>query len=93
MLELALRAHPGARTEKVVLLPDGRLEVWVRASALDGRANAALEAALAGALGLRKRQVRLVQGERSRQKLVEIELADRDELRRRLEPASEKGGR
>lgn len=56
----------------------------VRAPALDGRANDAILAAVAAALGLRARQVRLVHGQTSRQKLVEIELASLAELRRRI---------
>src|SRR5437764_6124582 len=35
------------------------LRVWVRARAIDGQANAAIELAIAGALGLRPRQVRI----------------------------------
>ena len=39
---------------------------------------------LAERLGLRKRDVRIAAGARSRQKLVELELASHEELRRRL---------
>ena len=81
---ISLKAHPGARADAVGLLPDGRLDVRVRAPALDGRANAAILALVAEALRLRPRQVRLVRGERARDKLLEIDLADHAELRRRL---------
>lgn len=84
MIEVAVQARPGARIEKVALRPDGGLSVHVRAPALDGRANAAVLAALAAALGLRPRQVNLVRGERSRDKLVRLELDSLDELRSRL---------
>jgi uncharacterized protein (TIGR00251 family) len=87
MLHLTLKAHPGARDERVSLLPDGRLDVRVRAPALDGRANAAILAVVASALRLRPRQVRLLRGERSREKLVEVDLPDRAELSRRLNDA------
>jgi hypothetical protein len=33
MLHLTLKAHPGARDERVSLLPDGRLDIRVRAPA------------------------------------------------------------
>ena len=84
MIQVAVRAHPGARSEKVLLQPDGSLAVWVRAPARDGRANAALLELLAEAMGVRPREVRLIRGGRGREKLVEIELSSRDELTRRL---------
>ena len=84
MLLVTVRARPGARSEKVVLQADGSLLVQVRAPALEGRANQALVLAVARALSLRPRQVRLVRGERSRDKLIEVELDSSDELRSRL---------
>ena len=84
MIPVRVRAHPGARAQTVVLLPDGALDVRVRAPALGGRANEAVLSALAEAVGLRPHQVRLRPGERSREKLVEIDLDSPDELRRRL---------
>lgn len=48
------------------------LEVRVRARPIDGAATTAAERVLAGALGLRPRQVRVVRGATSRDKLVEI---------------------
>jgi uncharacterized protein YggU (UPF0235/DUF167 family) len=91
MIRIGLQARPGARTERVSLSPDGGLLAWVRAPALDGRANAALVEAVARALRLRSRQVRLVRGQRSRQKVVEIDLPSVEELARRLTSAAEAG--
>jgi uncharacterized protein YggU (UPF0235/DUF167 family) len=48
------------------------LEVQVRARPIDGAATAAAERVLAEALGLRPRQVRVVRGATSRDKLVEV---------------------
>jgi uncharacterized protein YggU (UPF0235/DUF167 family) len=48
------------------------LEVQVRARPIDGAATAAAERVLAQALGLRPRQVRVVRGATSRDKLVEV---------------------
>ena len=76
MVRVALHVHPGARFEAVCVLADGTLDVHVRAPALDGRANAAVLRLLTTELQLRPRQVRLLRGERSRQKLVEVELDD-----------------
>ena len=84
MILVKVRAHPEARAERVVLMADGALDVKVRAPAVDGRTNVAVVTAVAAALRLRAREVRLVRGQRSREKLVEIDLASAEELERRL---------
>jgi uncharacterized protein YggU (UPF0235/DUF167 family) len=85
MLRCAVIAHPAARVDRVELLDDGAtLGVWVRARPMEGKANAAIEAAIARALGLRPRQVRIVIGTTSRRKIVEIDLPDRAVLGQRL---------
>jgi uncharacterized protein YggU (UPF0235/DUF167 family) len=85
MLRLAVIAHPGSRQERIDVLDDDALAVWVRARAVEGQANAAIERALASALGLRRPgQVRLVAGQTSRRKIVEIDLPDVQVLRARL---------
>ncbi len=77
-MRVPIRVRPGARRTAVGGRWDGpsgagpALLVSVAAPAVDGKANAAVCAALAGALGLRTRQVRIVSGERSRDKLVEL---------------------
>ena len=66
------------------LLDDGSLDVRVRARAIDGRANEGVVEVVADRLGLRKRDVRIAGGARSRQKLLKIELPTHEDLRRRL---------
>jgi uncharacterized protein (TIGR00251 family) len=83
-ITVAVRVHPGASREGVALLADGSLDVRLRARAVEGQANARLVAVLAEQLGVRKRDVVVVSGVRSRQKLVSIGLQSADELRRRL---------
>ena len=83
-MRLRVRAHPRAARERVVLLPDGSLAVWVQAPAHAGQANAAIERAVARALGLRPGQVALVHGARSRDKWLEVPL-DAAALQRRLD--------
>lgn len=50
-----------------------RLKVRIAAPAVDGRANDALERYLAEALGVPRRAVRVVKGERSRDKVIAVE--------------------
>ena len=74
-----IHVRPGARVDRVggsvPASRDGeadRLVVQVRARPVEGAATAAAERVLAAALGLRPRQVRVVRGATSRDKLVEI---------------------
>jgi uncharacterized protein YggU (UPF0235/DUF167 family) len=85
MLRIHVAAHPGARRERVDLLADDVLGVWVRARPVDGQANKAIEVAIASALGLRPHQVRLVVGEISRRKIVEIDAPSLEALRALLQ--------
>ena len=84
MLRIRVAAHPGSRHERIELLDDDSLGIWVRAKPVDGQANRAIEVAIANALGLRPRQVRLVGGESSRRKIVAIDAPSLDTVRARL---------
>ncbi|HJN73807.1 MAG TPA: DUF167 domain-containing protein [Myxococcota bacterium] len=85
---LSVRVSPGSKRFSLAVRDDGVLLVRVPAKAVDGAANASLIKELAKALGMRRRQLRLVHGERSRDKILAVEAA-RDELiealRRRIE--------
>lgn len=83
---VAVRVHPGASRAAVELLPDGSLDVRLRARAVEGQANEGLIALLAERLGLRRRDVEIVSGVRSRQKRVRIGVASAEDLGRRLGP-------
>jgi uncharacterized protein len=84
MLRLNVIAHPGSRTERLELLDNADLGVWVRARPVDGQANSAIEHAIAAALGLRLRQVKLVAGTTARRKIVEVDLPGVEALHSRL---------
>lgn len=77
-VSVSLRVTPrGGRDgiDGIETLSDGKrvLKVRVRAIAEGGEANRALTALLADALGVRKKNVRLVSGETSRLKQVAVE--------------------
>ncbi len=84
MIAVSVQVHPGASREAVRLLPDGTLDVRLRARAIEGQANAGLVDLLAEQLGLRRRDVVITSGLRSRQKVVQLGLVSTDELARRL---------
>lgn len=87
-LRLTLRVRPGASRNAVGGAYDGprgrALVVAVTARAVDGRATEAALRAVAEELGVRRREVRLVSGATSRDKLIEIDPAPPD-LRARVD--------
>jgi uncharacterized protein (TIGR00251 family) len=76
-MKLHVKATPNARTSEVVGWEDDRthgriLRIRIAAAAVDGKANTALRAFLAGWLGIPKSQVTLEKGEASRIKTFSI---------------------
>lgn len=84
MVRLKVHVTPGASRDRVALGGDGSLSVWLRARAVEGRANSALVAFLAQTLGVPRSQVLLVRGQRTRTKTVDLPVASLEELRARL---------
>jgi len=75
-MRVAIRARPGASRTRVGGAYGERLVVAVGARAVDGAATEAALDAVAKAFGVRRRAVTLVAGATSRDKVVQIELAD-----------------
>ena len=86
---LAVRVHPGARRERLGRRADGMLQVDVAEAPEGGRANAAVCAVIARALGIAKGQVTVVRGHPRRSKQLEVEGIDAVEVERRLGRALE----
>lgn len=82
---VAIRVRPGASRTKVGGAYGDRLVVAVGARAVDGAATEAALDAVATAFGLRRRQVRLVSGATSRDKVVALDLDPADAERRLAE--------
>ena len=70
---LAVRVTARASRERLAGERAGRLLVHVTAPPLDGRANAAICRLLAKSLGVSTGRVRIVSGERARDKLVRVD--------------------
>jgi uncharacterized protein (TIGR00251 family) len=81
---ISVKVVPGASREEIVGWVGGALKVRVTAPPAHGKANAALEALLAAAVGVPKRSVRVAAGHGSPRKRVEIAGVTRDEVERRL---------
>jgi uncharacterized protein (TIGR00251 family) len=83
---LTLHVQPGARRTEVAGTHGDALKIRLAAPPVDGKANAALIEFIAARLTLPKSAVRLVGGQTSRRKILEIEAAPLD-AEQRLLPA------
>jgi len=83
---LELKTIPNAPRNEVVGWLGTALKVKVHAPALEGRANDELLGFLAEKLGLPRRAVTLLCGDKSRQKIVRITGLDHATVKARLEP-------
>jgi uncharacterized protein (TIGR00251 family) len=81
---LAIKAIPNAPRNAVAGWLGDTLKVKVHAPALEGRANEELCEFLAETLDLHHRAVTLLQGDKSRQKLVQIDGLSLAEIKTRL---------
>jgi uncharacterized protein len=84
--KLAIKALPNAPRNAVVGWLGDALKVKVHAPALEGRANDELCTFIAKTLDLPTRAVTVVQGDKSRQKLLAIDGLTLPEVRSRLKP-------
>lgn len=67
-----LRVQPRAKQEKVVDMGKDEFKVYTTRPAEDGKANTQVVKLLAGYLGLKRNQITIVKGNKSRDKIVEI---------------------
>lgn len=80
-VRFAVRVAPRASRDGILGVHDGALKVALTAPPVEGAANEALVRLLAKALGVAKGEVRVVQGERSRDKVVEVAGVDEGAVR------------
>ena len=79
-LRLDVYVQPRASRSEIVGEHDGALRVRLAAPPVDNAANEALVALLAKALGVPKRDIRVVTGATSRRKVVEVSGVTAEEL-------------
>jgi uncharacterized protein (TIGR00251 family) len=85
-MKLRVRLTPKSSSDRILGWQDGILRVAVSAAPEKGKANRALVDFLARGLGLPRSCVRLIKGETSRDKVLEIDRLNEPELARRLSP-------
>jgi uncharacterized protein YggU (UPF0235/DUF167 family) len=67
---IRLKVHPGERRDRLEKRGEGVYELWLRAPAERGLANAAALALLARELGCPPKSLRLIKGSRAPSKIV-----------------------
>lgn len=72
-MTLTIHIKPNARQDKVEVIGDNELKVYVRAPAVDGKANDALILVLAKHFKVAKSRIAIVRGHTARIKHVVIE--------------------
>jgi uncharacterized protein len=77
---IGVRLRARASRDELVAVRDGVLQARVTAPPVDGRANRALCKLLAGRLGVAPSRVRVVRGEKSREKLVGVDGMEQREI-------------
>lgn len=83
-LTFAVRVVPRAKVNEMVGVEGGALKVRIAAPPVKGKANETLVEFLAQALGVRKRQVEIVRGQRARNKTIRVWDLSEKEARERL---------
>jgi len=84
LVRLRVRVQPRASRNEFAGVENGVLRVRLHAPPVDGAANEALVAFMADELGVSRRQVRIVSGFGSRNKVLEVDARARPALDRIL---------
>jgi uncharacterized protein YggU (UPF0235/DUF167 family) len=82
-LRLTVEAKPGKKVASLAVR-DGIVVVAVRERAIDGRANAAIERAVAEWLGVSVRSVSIISGAAGRRKILDVSGVDSRVVAQRL---------
>ena len=81
---LSIKVVPGARRDRLVGKHGDAIKVQVSAPPEGGKANQAVVALIAGALGVGKRKVMIVRGHAQPRKLIRIEGVEQADAEARL---------
>jgi uncharacterized protein (TIGR00251 family) len=83
-MNLRVRVQPRAKRNALVPWQDGQWKLSVTAPAVEGKANEACVEYMARTLGIPRSRVRIVSGEKSRNKVVALDGVSEEEFRGRV---------
>jgi uncharacterized protein len=84
MATLRLHIIPNAKANQVIGAHGAAIKIKLRVPAVEGKANAALRSFLAEELKIPERNIALVRGQKSRDKLIRIDELGEEDARRQL---------
>ena len=84
-VRIEIHVQPGASRSEVAGLHGARIKVRIKSPPIEGRANAAVIAWMAEQLGVPRRAVHLIRGDKSREKMIEVEGVTVEQAREKLE--------
>ena len=90
-MTLSLRVQPRAKRNALVPWQGGQWKLFLTAPAVEGRANDACVDFFARGLRVARSRVRLVSGEKSRNKVIVLEGVSEEQLQRFVQVLTRKG--
>lgn len=69
-MKLKIKLHSNSSQEKIEKINENSLEIWIKEKPIDNKANVALEKFLKKYF---KKDVKIIKGIKSREKIVEVE--------------------
>lgn len=73
MQKIEIYVQPGASKNEIAGEHDGKMKIRLQAAATEGQANKALIDFLAKHFGVKKNQIKILSGEKSRHKVIQID--------------------
>ena len=73
-MKIKVKAHINSRNEKIILNKDENLDIYIREKPIEGKANKKIIEVLSAYFKVKKNQILLISGEKSKNKMFEIKL-------------------
>lgn len=77
-IQVMVRVYPRARKQEIEELPSGELKLKVKSLPVKGEANREVIGVLASYFGLLPSRIKIIRGEKSRLKLISLEVDSKD---------------
>jgi len=73
-MKIKVKAHTNSKNEKIILNKDESLDIYIREKPIEGKANKKIIEVLSEYFKVRKNQILLISGEKSKNKIFEVKL-------------------
>ena len=73
MGKFRLFVKPGAKRDAVQMMDDGTIKVYIKARAIEGKANKYLIKYISKITNISKSKIHIISGEKGRYKIIEVE--------------------